>query len=287
MFSSNAREKRKQIFDNTINLCETDEFLKESIENSVKNQILIRHDDILENKEIKKNIKAKIIISEKRTFEAAMKYKDKKVCIHNFASATNAGGGVAHGSNAQEECLCRCSTLYKCISSEKMKEEFYNKHRQMLRNKNLNSLYNDDCIYTPDVIIFKSDTDFPQILDKEQWKKVDVITCAAPNLREKPTNFANPEQTENIKIEDTELEKLHINRMNKILTIAHNNNAQVVILGAFGCGAFQNPPKIVSKAICKAIEKHIYNFETIELAIYSGTQKNENYQAFKQTFKYI
>ena len=45
---------------------------------------------------------------------------------------------------------------------------------------------NDDLIYTPDVVVFKSDarTDpvYPQMMECEAWYKVNVITCAAPQL---------------------------------------------------------------------------------------------------------
>ncbi len=35
---------------------------------------------------------AKIVVSTKRTFEAAADYAGQKVAVHNFASATNPGG---------------------------------------------------------------------------------------------------------------------------------------------------------------------------------------------------
>ena len=55
----------------------------------------------------------------------------------------------------------------------------------MLQNGTLTALYNDDCIYTPDVTIFKSDISFLELLPQNKWQTVDVITCAAPNLRER------------------------------------------------------------------------------------------------------
>ena len=51
--------------------------------------------------------------------------------------------------------------------------------------------YNDDCIYTPGVKVFKSDTGYPQLLPKEKWYSVNVLTCAAPNLRERLGNEMN------------------------------------------------------------------------------------------------
>lgn len=53
-------------------------------------------------------------------------------------------------------------------------------------------LYNDDCLYTPGVIVFKSDISFPERMGEKDWYQVDVITCAAPNLRDMPSNLMNP-----------------------------------------------------------------------------------------------
>ena len=63
--------------------------------------------------------KERIVVSQKRTFDAASEYKGMKTAVHNFASATNPGGGVVRGANAQEECLCRCSGLYFNLNEQR------------------------------------------------------------------------------------------------------------------------------------------------------------------------
>lgn len=73
--------------------------------------------------------KVHILVSPERTLQAAGKYTGQKVAVLNFASATNPGGGVLHGSSAQEEALCRCSTLYPCLSGDDLWQSYYQMHR--------------------------------------------------------------------------------------------------------------------------------------------------------------
>ena len=223
---------------------------------------------------------AQIVVSPKRTLEAAAPYAyaGKKVCILNFASATNPGGGVTKGSSAQEEAICRCSTLYANLKEQYTWNAFYAPHRRAH-----NPLHNDDCIYTPDVVVFKSDTDYPQLLPEEKWYSVNVLTCAAPNLRERPSNEMNGgDGSDAVHISREDLQALHEKRMRRVLEIAHAKENDVVILGAFGCGAFRNPPTVVAQAMKTVVQEYRKNFETIEFAVYCSTQYNANYRVFQQ-----
>ena len=181
-----GRQENVEIFEDTLALCKQNSTLRNAIEQSTKKQKLYPEGiECAEKQAITYARPAQIIVSSKRTLEAAMPYAyaGKKVCIHNFASAANPGGGVVKGSSAQEEAICRCSTLYPNLKEESLWKQFYAPHRRQQ-----NPLHNDDCIYTPGVIAFKSDTAYPKLLLEDKWYSVNVLTCAAPNLRERPSN---------------------------------------------------------------------------------------------------
>lgn len=276
-----AREDNIVIFEDTKRLYSTNPRLKESIQRSLKEQEMFREDaPVPIGKKRVYDKDACIIVSQKRSFEAAQyyAYQEKKVCVLNFASATNPGGGVERGSSAQEEALCRISTLFPNLSDGRMMKNFYIPHRI-----SRDPLHNDDTIYTPNVVVFKSDTGYPKELDEKRWYKVDVITTAAPNLRQRPSNRMNPGDGDMaVDISREELLALHEKRIHRILEIASEKGNEVIILGAFGCGAFSNPPEVVAEAMKREIEKFRKNFETIEAAVYCSPRDDSNYQVFKR-----
>lgn len=83
-------------------------------------------------------------------------------------------------------------------------------------------------------------------------------------------------------VSDMELEKIHVRRGRKILEAACAAGNEVVILGAFGCGAFMNKPEVVAGAYLKLAEEFKYAFETIEFAVYCPPQDDSNYRIFKK-----
>lgn len=274
-----GREENVEIFRRTEALCKSDDTLKQAIRYSSENQKLILETDDFTSpsREIYKD-KAEIIVSKKRSYEAASGYKGYKTCVHNFASATTPGGGVVKGSSAQEECLCRCSTLYFNLNSPDMWAGFYTPHRV-----EQNPVHNDDCIYTPSVCVVCTDTARPEIMKPQDWYNVNVLTCAAPNLRQMPSNMMNTSDgTKRVKMPDEDLEKLHEKRLTRILDIALSEGNEVVILGAFGCGAFENNPEVVARATKKVIEKYMNAFKVIEFAVYCSPLDDSNFRIFNK-----
>ena len=185
------------------------------------------------------------------------------------------------GSSAQEEALCRCSTLYPVLSTNYVFQNFY------LKNRNrYNALNTDDIVYSKDIVICKNDIDYPTRMLEKDYVKVDVLTCAAPNLREKPSNDFNVSNGDQVSISDEELYKLHLSRAKHILHIAAFNKVEILILGAFGCGAFKNNPWVVAKAYKDALKEYNNNFFLVDFAIYTRPNEEENYNAFIETFRH-
>lgn len=266
-----------EVYEDTAERCRTNARLRNSIERSIHEQKFTgeRENVVVESHEIFAE-RANIIVSQKRTLEAAKAYANTKIAVLNFASASHPCGGVTTGAGAQEESICRCSTLHPCLLAPKMEKLFYEPHWHQK-----NALHDDDCIYTPGVTVIKTDTSAPELLDESDWYNVDVITCAAPNLR----NFERKKELLVDKygcgsITDEGLKQLHIKRLRRILDIAILNNAESIILGAFGCGAFMNDPRIVADATAEAIKDYLHAFKNIEFAVFCRPGFEQNYKEF-------
>ena len=108
------------------------------------------------------------------------------------------------------------------------------------------------------MIVFKSDASIPQMLPTHEWFAVDVISCAAPNLRNVVSNAYNVE--------------------------SGDAQTDMLVLGAFGCGAFANDPHVVAKAMFDALKELGGCFDLVEFAIYCRSYETENYDAFMSIY---
>lgn len=228
----------------------------------------------------RKTYAEEVTVTGDRSFQAAMRLRhenpDAKIAVMNFANAFHPGGGVKHGSNAQEECLCRTSTLYPLIHRKSLYNSYYKLHNDLGSPKATDSL-----IYTPGVIVCKTDEDHPQRMPESDWAEVDVITIAAPDLHDSIT-FYDATLGHGTSMSDAELFACHVKRAIHMLTCAAAEGAEILVLGAFGCGAFCNDPDVVALAYRVAIEVFPNVFKKIEFAVYCPPGGSANYEAFKR-----
>lgn len=252
-----------EVFKDTKKLYSTDEALKASVEFTKANQKLYLEKDAVDISEIKPGFETKIVVSKKRSLQAAEAYKNDTVGVLNFANSFEPGGGVIYGARAQEESLCRLSTLYAALSTDEMREDFYDKHID-----DDDPLATDDVIYSPGVTVFKSDDSEMKLRDKSKWFNVNVLTCAAPDLYDAD-------------ISDDELFALHVKRWRRFVSVALKNGCTTLILGAFGCGAFKNNPEVVAKAAKKIVNEFNGYFKCIEFAV-ACKDDWTNFEAFNK-----
>ena len=57
--------------------------------------------------------------------------------------------------------------------------------------------------------------------------------------------------------------------------------SDVLILGAFGCGAFRNPPKLVTEVLAEYTKEYRKCFDVIEYAVFHVEHERANYEVFK------
>jgi len=268
MYGSDIREQQVAVFEDTMEQLRSNKTLAALTEQVKSGTRLYMEGFSSKNRPEYKN--ARISVIESRSFQAAKELTAEydRVAVLNFASGTNPGGGVRKGASAQEECLCRISNLYPCLTLKRLWEPFYQYHRN-LPHRN----YSDRIIYSKDITVIKTDTEQPIFTD--DWYSIDVITSPAPNISGVPApDWEN-------------LRELFTIRIRNILETAMDNDIEALVLGAFGCGAFRNPPQLVSQVFSSVLEEEGYkeHFAKIVFAIIGASNRsNENLTVFKRTF---
>lgn len=211
------------------------------------------------------------------TFEKAIQFGPNGACL-NMASSFTPGGGVALGSKAQEESLCRRSNLLLSIAAFDQKKSPLGFNKEIVGDKHY-PLPIFAGIYSPCVNIFKTR---------------DYITFeGAPSLTNVITVSAvkHPKLDENGNIISRYV-RLIKNKIRTILRIAILNKHSKLVLGAFGCGAYANPAPDVARLFKEVLEENefIHSFEEICFAIlddhnaYRLDNRKGNYKPFVDVF---
>ena len=210
----------------------------------------------------------------------------KRTAVLNFANPVEPGGGVLRGANAQEEYLCRASNLYFCLTSPQARP-WYDAHIAIQGDNPYGQMFlaTDRVIYSRDVTVIRVDAGYQpgRMTDVRQaytdhWMQVDIMTCAAPYFT-----------AAGAMLSQGDLEHLLMRRIRNIFETAIENGARSLVLGAFGCGAFHNPPTVVARAFQRVLlmDRYAHAFEDVIFAVKRSGPYCENIEAFRLAFSHF
>ena len=168
--------------------------------------------------------------------------------VLNMASDYKPGGGVRSGKTAQEECLFRRSNAHLTHP-----ESWY-------------PLEWNNVIFSPCVTIIK-DSEYNLMKAEYDVGMIAVAGIRKPRL-EHGLYSEDDRHLVNLKIES-------------IFKIAINHGYDSLVLGALGCGVFQNPPEEVASIFKVMLNTYKKHFKKIVFAVLS-VQSSENIRTFER-----
>ena len=204
--------------------------------------------------------------------------------VLNFANAFTPGGGFLNGAEAQEESLCRASTLYASLVTEKAAGMYE-------YNRSLNSpAASDYMLLSPEVCVFR-DQDNHKLREKPYT--ASVLTVPAVNLHGYDDCVHKPASQE--------IDELMYRRIENMLAVAIAHEYKNLILGAWGCGAFGHDARRVAEYFYNLLVTKGYRnyFDNICFAIpddapqanqennleqHAHSDKEDNFDVFDEVF---
>ena len=193
-----------------------------------------------------------------------------KILVLNLANAVHPGGGVRRGARAQEEDLCRSSSLLLSLESKAARK--YYDYNESLHSK----MGSDALMITPQVEIIRDEKG--ELLD--DTVVVSVVTCAAPMVTYGKEGMS-----------DAAYEQMMYDRIMGMLKCVAYLGYRNLVLGAWGCGAFGNDAAVISDLFYKALRELDYNgrrhkdlFRRIDFAVLDRTGDQYNFREFYRNF---
>ena len=231
--------------------------------------VFSRRDEILGNGH--EHNPVRFVVVNSTTLAAARRLVENEgrsnvLCL-NFASAKNPGGGFQSGSQAQEESLARASGLYSCLTPHAAYYETNKRYRSCL--------YTDHMIHSPGVPVFRDDED--RLLETP-WH-VSMLTVPAVNA-----GAVRKNEPENI----PRIQEVMLRRIEKLLSVAVIHHRRTLVLGAWGCGVFQNDPESVASWFhFHLVENETFRgaFETVVFAVLDHSKDLQTIAPFRKRFR--
>lgn len=201
--------------------------------------------------------------------------------VLNMASLYHPGGGVLQGSGAQEEELCRRSTLAISLYQFSLPGGRYGDLADMVGVKRRAERYPMDNtyggIYSPGITFFRGTQDQGYVLLEETFQAA-VISVASLNYN--PKHGHNTLDNGNIPESDKPVLK---EKIRTILRIGALKGHDSLVLGALGCGAFCTPPAQMARLFHEVLDEPEFDgrFRKIIFAIIDSPSSN-NFKPFKK-----
>lgn len=201
---------------------------REAVQAACAAKLSIRPDAVLPNNARMTFTETKVQVTNETTLGASRRLAERglRPLALNFANGVQPGGGFLNGARAQEEALCRSSALYQTLIDDPM----YDEHQKRPLPDST-----DWAIYSPDVPVFRTD-DGTEL--QHPWP-LSFITSAAPYA---PT-IGQPQAGDLLQ-----------KRIHRVLAIARSYGYTTLVLGAWGCGAFENDPHRTATDFRQALE---------------------------------
>ena len=242
---------------------------------------------------------AKVIVEPMDWGDATLKYTQaygKIFACLNMANEAVPGGGYIKGMGAQEENMFRRTNCHFTIESntldtnnlataEEWNKKLYKQDKKDLLKGEYGYVYFDweyprVCIRGPE-LPNNADLGYAHLSPEEIFPFYE-LRCAALDRR----IGKNPPQAGMTDGDKATMQK----RINAQLETLIVHGVKHVILGAFGCGIFQNDPEIIAKMYREAISNRSTHFEVIVFAILrdhsnqDARSNNKNYETFSTIF---
>lgn len=258
--SRGFRPEREKIFQNTIKLVQSGNYLVKGKRVDIDNKSIFSEyfcSPTKLNPRTKFETRFSVVNADCLETAEMLKNSGLNPCVLNLANRHNPGGGVIKGSGAQEENLFRRTNLFLSMY------QFIDYAEQYGIKKGDNSYPLDKKsggIYTGNATVFRGSENNGYCLLKEPIKMafVSVPALNHPKLIKVNDLYCLSER-------DVEYTK---SRVRTILRIAGKHKHNCLVLGAFGCGAFRNPPNHIAKVFKEVfLEEEFYN--AFKLVIFS------------------
>ena len=182
------RNRRMQVFRDTLQLCEREEELLDGIVASRTHTVVWEklhemNNDMLEErffKEKKDSVLCRVECLEKEVLEFVCYLKKRNpvcrvgvLCVPN---TTYIGGNVLRGGLGLEEMLCRCTTLYPCVNQQHIRKAYY-----VPQDSGMGEGCDAQCIYVPNVVGVRMDENSCDRLQCQDRFSFDVMQYVSTN----------------------------------------------------------------------------------------------------------